>query len=170
MVNHWTCHFLDQDHIVITSYSIHYTKLYELGWPDRGRIARLRRELRDPISDPAVFKWLQGESLPELKRMGDISRITGKSVQWLLTGVDVEGTANTAPAPSSVYEVPLISWVSAGMLCSNGDVPTAEMAEEFLASPVKVGSRAYALTVKGDSMTSTTGGKSYPNGSSYNFV
>lgn len=137
----------------------------ELGWPDRGRNGRLRRALRDPISEAAVCKWLAGDSLPELKRVSDISRITGKSVQWLLTGVDAGITSNVVLSPSSVYEVPLISWVSAGMLCNSGDIPTVEMAEELVVSPVKVGSRSYALTVKGDSMTSNSGGKSYPDGS-----
>ncbi len=139
--------------------------LDDMGWPDRGRIARLQRAMRDKVSDIAVRKWLLGDSLPEIKRVSDLSRITGKSVQWLLTGVDVGENNNIEPSPFPVYQVPLISWVSAGMLCSNGDVPTADMAEEFIVSPVKVGSRAYALTVKGDSMTNTSGGKSYPNGS-----
>lgn len=138
--------------------------LDQMGWPVRGRIAKLKRLLRDPISEVGAGKWLNGDSLPELKRISDLSRITGKSVQWLLTGVDVGENNNIEPSPFPVYQVPLISWVSAGMLCCTGDLPSADMAEVYETSPVKVGSRAYALTVKGDSMTSLSGGKSYPDG------
>ncbi len=137
--------------------------LNDIGWPNRGRVPKLKKFLRDDISLVAIRKWLVGDSMPEMKRMGELSQITGKSVQWLLTGTDAS-EANIEVSPVPVYAVPLISWVSAGMLCSTGDVPSVEMAEDYLPSPVKVGSRAYALVVRGDSMTSSSG-RSYPDGS-----
>ena len=137
--------------------------LNDIGWPNRGRVPKLKKFLRDDISLVAIRKWLVGDSMPEMKRMGELSQITGKSVQWLLTGTDAS-EANIEVSPVPVYAVPLISWVSAGMLCSTGDIPPVEMAEDYLPSPVKVGSRAYALVVRGDSMTSSSG-RSYPDGS-----
>ena len=62
--------------------------LDEMGWPVRGRIARLKRTLREDLSEVSVGKWLKGEGLPEVKRLGELSRITGRSVQWLLAGSD----------------------------------------------------------------------------------
>ncbi len=136
--------------------------LDELGWPVRGRAAKLKKILRDEISLVAIRKWLVGDSIPEMKRLGEISKITGKTVQWLLTGSNI-GDENIEVHAAPVYMVPLISWVSAGMLCDTGDVPTLEMVEEYIPSPVKVGSRAYAAVVVGDSMTSPVG-RSYPDG------
>lgn len=137
--------------------------LTEIGWPERGRAPMLKRYLRDELSLVAIRKWLVGDGMPEMKRMGQLSQITGKTVQWLLTGEDrTESNIDVAPAP--VYMVPLISWISAGMLCDTGDVPSLDMIEEWIPSPVKVGPRAYAAVVRGDSMTSPTG-RSYPNGS-----
>lgn len=137
--------------------------LDELGWPQYGRISKLKRTLREDLSEISVRKWLRGDGMPEVKRLGELSRITGKSVQWLLTGDDAGGD-NFEPFPYPVYMVPLISWVSAGMFCDTGDLPTKEEAEEMVASPVKVGSRAYAVRVKGDSMQSPGGLRSYPDG------
>ncbi|MCD8547132.1 MAG: S24 family peptidase [Aeromonadaceae bacterium] len=138
--------------------------LDELGWPVRGRAPKLKSSLRDDISLVAIRKWLVGDGLPELKRMGELSKITGKTVQWLLTGSD-QGDQNIEIAQVPVWHVPLISWVSAGMLCDSGDVPSVEMAEEYIPSPVRVGSSSYAVVVRGDSMTSPTGRVSYPDGS-----
>ncbi|HIC8801239.1 LexA family protein [Aeromonas sp. YN13HZO-058] len=137
--------------------------LDELGWPQRGRIAMLKRTLREDLSEISVRKWLRGEGLPEVKRLGELARITGKSVQWLLTGTDT-GEGNVEPQPFPIYQVPLIAWVSAGEFRDCGDVPTLEEAEETTISPVRVGTRAYAVRVKGDSMVAPMGGKSYPDG------
>lgn len=137
--------------------------LDDIGWPARGRAPKLKGTLRDSISIVAIRKWLLGDGMPEMKRIGELSQITGKSVQWLLTGNDAGDSSIEVSGP--VYMVPLISWVSAGMLCDTGDVPSLEMAEEYIPSPVKVGSRAYAAVIRGDSMTSSSPqGKSYPDG------
>lgn len=137
--------------------------LDDMGWPQRGRIAMLKRSLREDLTENSVRKWLRGEGLPEVKRLGELSRITGKSVQWLLTGTDA-GAANIVPQPIPVYLVPLIAWVSAGEFKDCGDIPSLDDAEETTISPVRVGTRAYAVRVKGDSMLAPMGGKSYPDG------
>ncbi|BCK65858.1 hypothetical protein KAM448_36670 [Aeromonas caviae] len=60
--------------------------LDQLGWPQHGRIANLARAMSDDLASTSVRRWLNGEGLPEVKRLGELSRITQKSVQWLLTG------------------------------------------------------------------------------------
>ncbi|MNZ02830.1 LexA repressor [compost metagenome] len=130
------------------------------GFSERGRAGKLRGMLRDAPSIVAVRKWLTGENLPEVKRLGEISQIIGKSVQWMLTGED----SNLEEFSDQVGVVPVISWVQAGAFCSNGDIPLPEEVDERIPSPVRVGGRAYAVRVKGDSMVSRDGGRSYPEG------
>ncbi len=130
------------------------------GFSERGRAGKLRGMLRDAPSIVAVRKWLTGENLPEVKRLGEISQIIGKSVQWMLTGED----SNLEEFSDQVGVVPVISWVQAGAFCSNGDIPLPEEVDERIPSPVRVGDRAYAVRVKGDSMVSRDGGRSYPEG------
>ncbi len=130
------------------------------GISERGRAGKLRSMLRDAPSIVAVRKWLSGENLPEVKRLGEISQIIGKSVQWMLTGED----GNVEEFSDQVGLVPILSWVQAGAFCSNGDIPLPEEVDERIPSPVRVGGRAYAVRVKGDSMVSRDGGRSYPEG------
>lgn len=70
--------------------------------------------------------------------------------------------SNVTPGPDVRGRVPLISWVQAGMWSEAVDVYEPGYAEQWL--PVlKTGDHAYALRVRGDSMTSPHG-RSYPDG------
>jgi len=60
--------------------------LDQLGWPRHGRIANLARAMSDDLASTSVRRWLTGKGLPEVKRLGELAKITQKSVQWLLTG------------------------------------------------------------------------------------
>lgn len=134
--------------------------LEEKGFAERGRASKLKSILRDAPSRVAISKWLSGDSLPEVKRLGEISQIIGKSVQWMLTGED----SNLEEFSDQIGMLPVISWVQAGAFCSSGDIPLPEEVDEWIPSPVRVGGRAYAVRVKGDSMVSRDGGRSYPEG------
>ncbi|UYB71560.1 S24 family peptidase [Aeromonas veronii] len=134
--------------------------LEQKGFAERGRAGKLQSLLRDPPSIVAIRKWLSGDNLPEVKRLGEISQIIERSVQWMLTGED----SNIEGFSDQVGLVPVISWVQAGNFCSNGDIPLPQEVEERIPSPVRVGYRAYAVRVKGDSMVSREGGRSYPEG------
>ncbi|MDT8372242.1 MAG: S24 family peptidase, partial [Gammaproteobacteria bacterium] len=62
-------------------------------------------------------------------------------------------------------EVPLISWVQAGVFCEAHDLFEPGDAEDWLARPRSAGPLTYALRVVGDSMTSPyPGSRSYPDG------
>ena len=70
--------------------------------------------------------------------------------------------SNVTPGPGIRGRVPLISWVQAGMWSEAVDVYEPGYAEQWL--PVlKTGDHAYALRVRGDSMTAPHG-RSYPDG------
>jgi hypothetical protein len=52
--------------------------------PDRNRIGRVAKMFG--VSREAVRKWLSGESIPDTKRISDLSHQTGVKGEWLLTG------------------------------------------------------------------------------------
>ncbi|MFM5296563.1 hypothetical protein ACEUAI_20250 [Aeromonas veronii] len=80
--------------------------LDQLGWPQRGRITTLARAMGG-LAPASVRKWLNGEGLPEVKRLGELSRLVNQSVQWLLTGCD--GSEHSCPPrPVSGFMSPML--------------------------------------------------------------
>ncbi|MFM5431442.1 LexA family protein [Aeromonas veronii] len=134
--------------------------LEQKGFAERGRAGKLQSLLRDPPSIVAIRKWLSGDNLPEVKRLGEISMIIDRSVQWMLTGEDGDHGAFSDRAGM----VPLLSWQQVRELCHRGEFPEPDEVGEQLPSPVSVGARSYAVRVQGDSMVSRDGGRTYPQG------
>jgi len=68
------------------------------------------------------------------------------------------GNAEPAPAPSAISQrIPLLTWIRAGDFCESGQY-TADDAEDWLPEPPwKCGNRCFALTVRGDSMSTPEG-------------
>ncbi|WP_422491657.1 LexA family protein [Endozoicomonas sp. ALE010] len=95
--------------------------------------------------------------------MADFAKVLGVTESYLRFGTDPN-----VSDPASIYSmrmVPLISWVSAGQFCEVSDVRYLQDPEDFLPCPEKVSNKAYALRVRGDSMTSQNpGGLSFPEG------
>lgn len=89
----------------------------------------------------------------------DLERKLGLPDRWL----DAKDVANTEPAPSVREGVPLISWVQAGNWAEASDPFQPGEAEAWIPSLKAHSDRAYALRVRGDSMTAPHG-KSYPEG------
>lgn len=83
----------------------------------------------------------------------------GKPRHWL-----DRGATNFEDGPESRGEVPVISWVQAGQWCDATDPFLPGVAEDWLPCPVKHGSRAFALRVRGVSMENTSGKYSYSDG------
>lgn len=90
----------------------------------------------------------------------NLERKLGLPERWL----DVEEVTNTEPGPAIREGIPLISWIQAGSWAEavepyhHGDIKT------FVPSLKPTSTRAFALRVRGDSMTSPYG-RSYPEGS-----
>ncbi len=140
------------------------------------------------VTPQAVQKWVKvGSTGPKGSRLSKLASVLGVSVDWLVTGANAghEMTAQQRPATDqqknnnlntlgesnvkSVREypglVPLISRVQAGTWCEAIDNFLPGEAERWLICPVPHGSRTYALTVSGDSMTSPFPGmRSYTEG------
>ena len=84
----------------------------------------------------------------------------GLPERWL----EVEQFTNTEPAPEIREGVPLISWIQAGSWAEASDPYHPGEAEAYVPSLKPTSARAFALRVRGDSMTSAHG-RSYPEGS-----
>lgn len=137
------------------------------------------------VSTATVSDWLSGE-IKEIKSKNLllVAKFLNVSPEWLITGVGqmrktytFEATANhTAQEPAAKYEtqipnsapviakkqIPLISWVRAGGWGKIDDhsPDTADTIPAHYSNPSKY---AFALTVDGDSMTSSIG-LSFPHG------
>ncbi|MEH6534577.1 MAG: S24 family peptidase [Photobacterium frigidiphilum] len=96
-----------------------------------------------------------------------IEEACGKARGWMDSLHEISNVEPiTIPAMMQNRLIPLISHVQAGAFCEAIDNFQPGDAEEWLPCPVKVGKHAYALRVKGDSMTSPIAGQlSYPEGS-----
>lgn len=120
---------------------------------------------------------------PKPSNLLKIAKVCGVSSDWLIDGLGqmvaagtVEMTLAEPLANYSINElgndkiilsspVPLISWVQAGQFCESHDLLAAGDAEEWLPRPKGASDSTYALTVRGDSMTSPyPGSRSYPDG------
>lgn len=74
-----------------------------------------------------------------------------------------QSLSNTEPAPRPKGGVPLISWIQAGRWNETSDPLQPGGAEAWVPTMKPHGGRAFALRVRGDSMTAPHG-KSYPEG------
>ena len=124
------------------------------------------------VSKAAVSQWENGD-IKNLRPVNlfAIQTFTGYSAEWIATGAGAtrmktgKKTAdNTRPGPK-VFSVPLISWVQAGQWDEVVDVYRPGEGEKPVYTTRKVGPRAYALRVVGDSMENPNGRPTYPQGS-----
>lgn len=76
---------------------------------------------------------------------------------------DEKAVENTAPAPPFQGAVPLISWITAGNWAEASDPLQPGDAQEWLPCMRAHSDKAFALRVRGDSMTAPHG-RSYPEG------
>jgi len=123
------------------------------------------------VSKAAVSQWENGD-IKNLRpgNLFAIQNFTGYSAEWIATGAGAarlkqkRGTDNTKAGPT-VFSVPLISWVQAGQWDEVVDVYRPGEGEKPVYTTRKVGPRAYALRVVGDSMENPNGRPTYPQGS-----
>ncbi|HEX7964973.1 MAG TPA: S24 family peptidase [Gammaproteobacteria bacterium] len=124
------------------------------------------------VSKAAVSQWENGD-IKNLRpaNLFAMQNFTGFSAEWIATGAGnmrVKGgrkTAdNTRPGPG-LFNLPLISWVQAGQWNDVVDIYRPGEGEKSVYTTRKVGSRAYALRVVGDSMENPNGRPTYPQGS-----
>jgi len=123
------------------------------------------------VSKAAVSQWENGDT-KNLRpaNLFAIQNFTGYSAEWIATGAGAprlkpKKASGGAKADLPVSSVPLVSWVRAGQWNEVVDVYPPGEGEKPVYTTRKVGPRAYALRVVGDSMENPNGRPTYPQGS-----
>lgn len=114
----------------------------------------------------SVSHWRTGQVVPSSENLLKLSKALRCNARWLASGVGTpEGNIELELGPDLRGKAPLISWVQAGKW-KEIDMESLHQADTtFYQHTANVSENAFALRVKGDSMTSFTGGKSIPEGS-----
>lgn len=115
----------------------------------------------------SVSHWRTGQVIPSSENLLKLSKALRCNARWLASGVGVpEGNVELELGPDLRGKAPLISWVQAGKW-KEIDMEVLQQTSDtiFYQHTANVSDEAFALRVKGDSMTSFTGGKSIPEGS-----
>lgn len=123
------------------------------------------------VSKAAVSQWENGDT-KNLRpaNLFAIQNFTGYSAEWIATGaggprLKSKKASSGAKMELPVSSVPLVSWVRAGQWNEVVDVYPPGEGEKPVYTTRKVGPRAYALRVVGDSMENPNGRPTYPQGS-----
>lgn len=125
-----------------------------------------------PVSRAAVAQWEQENGTqPEISKLGTLARAYDTTIDSLLgnvaPGVRQNSSeyivGNTQPGPE-LRTVPLISWVQAGHFEPASDPYPAGDGSKLIYTSKKVGPRAYALKIRGDSMENPGSGHTFPDG------
>ena len=136
--------------------------LRDMGVPEHGQGVWLSKAMK--VTPKAAGKWINGDSLPDQSKWGDLANNLGKSksyfyqdrveespVSYQIGGFNgVGGNSNKL-----IRTIPLISWVTAGAWDDPIDNHSVGDAEAWLPCPLECRPEAtFALRVMGESMDS----------------
>ncbi|MDN3390892.1 S24 family peptidase [Pseudoalteromonas sp. APC 3691] len=128
------------------------------------KAVEIARKLK--ISKGTVSQWCTGLNKPRGENAVKLAKALRCNVSWLMEG---KGSPNKNVelelGPDLRDQAPLISWVQAGKWKEIDMESLRQTDTTFYQHTANVSDEAFALRVKGDSMTSFTGGKSIPEGS-----
>ena len=132
---------------------------YEVSFSDRvqERANHLKLKQVDVVkhtkaSKATVSKWFNQDVMPDSHYLLLLARILQCSQEWLVTGKgSVEG-ANVAPADIGLRKIPIISYVQAGCWTESIECRSMDGSIETINTDLDLGSMAFALSVRGDSM------------------
>jgi len=117
------------------------------------------------ISQQSLQKIEDGKTKNPRKIL-ELSKALECSPEWLMNGGVLMNENANISLQSLTLMAPLITWVQAGAFCETGQLSPIDDVSNFYPYPAKnAGKNTFALKVKGDSMTSTSGQRSYPEGS-----
>lgn len=128
------------------------------------KAVEIARKLK--ISKGTVSQWCTGLNKPRGENAVKLAKALRCNVSWLMEGKgEPNKNVELELGPDLRGQAPLISWVQAGKW-KEIDMESLHQTDiTFYQHTAKVSDEAFALRVKGDSMTSFTGGKSIPEGS-----
>ena len=102
------------------------------------------------VSHVAVSQWESNTTKPNSENILDLSTVLQCDISWLLRGT---GESNVVPASVGMTKIPLISYVQAGQWTGIEDFRETCGDYDYILTDLEVSSYAFALEIKGDSMT-----------------
>lgn len=118
-------------------------------------------------SASAVTQWELDATQPNGENLLKLSKLLECSPEWLLSGKNgflKDPESCVIPSGLRTTKLPILSWVQAGDWNSDEPVENYKNDFEWVETALRLSSRAFALRIKGDSMTSPYG-MSIPEGS-----
>jgi len=118
------------------------------------------------ISKSTASKWINGLTEPGGANAVKLAKLLRCNLAWLMEGKgSPDKNIELELGPDLRGQAPLISWVQAGKWKEIDMESLRQTDTTFYQHTANVSDESFALRVKGDSMTSFTGGKSIPEGS-----
>lgn len=111
------------------------------------------------VSDVAVGYWEKDLNVPGGESLAKLAKFFNTSIDYILYGTEFEGNLIT-----NMLRIPVISWVQAGSFTESKQAEVLSDADRWIETSLRVGNNAFALEVKGDSMTNPNGLPTIPEG------
>ena len=103
------------------------------------------------VSRAAVTQWENGLTKPKGEYIHALAKLYGCTTGYILHGED-SGVGNVIPAPIGLRQIPIISYVQAGCWTESCECRAMDGSIETITTDLDLGSMAFALSVRGDSM------------------
>ncbi|AJK16709.1 MULTISPECIES: LexA family protein [Yersinia pseudotuberculosis complex] len=142
---------------------------------DRIRLRRLQLDLTQlqlakaiGVSRVSVTKWESGITKPDGENLHRLAQTLSCTPEWILYGTgDLRQADDTNLMPATVVPtaIPIISSVQAGVWTDTFSAVGISDVLRWCSTTVKVSDSAFALDVRGESMTNPNGLPSIPEGS-----
>lgn len=121
------------------------------------------------VNRVTVTGWESGDYKPGGENLQALAAALECNPQWIVDGKgDPLDNAPPATIPTEhfgIKEIPVLSWVQAGEWTECDSQITIQDVKEWIYTTASVSSEAFALRVRGDSMTNPSGAPSIPEGS-----
>lgn len=132
----------------------------------RKELKLTQRELgkRVGVSHVAISQWEKEDTEPKGDNLLALSSILGYSAVYILKGEDDGSNVSFLKLNKTRGEYPLISWVCAGNWSEAVEPYHRKAVDDWYETTVNCSNESFWLEVKGDSMTSPSGGLSIPEG------
>jgi SOS-response transcriptional repressor LexA len=103
------------------------------------------------VSRAAVTQWENGLTKPKGEYIHALAKLYGCTTGYILHGEDSE-IGNVTPASIGLRKIPIISYVQAGCWTESIECRSMDGSIETITTDLDLGSMAFALEVRGDSM------------------
>ena len=120
------------------------------------------------VNRVTITGWESGDYKPGGENLQALAAALEKTPQWLLEGKDDGNQQPPTMKPEQrfgIRSVPVLTWVQAGEWTANSGAITERDIQDWVYTSAAVSEGAFALIVRGDSMTNPTGAPSIPEGS-----